>query len=406
MSKKYVVQGASIHCRYGSSAADRKLYTSIDTGVKAGKKFLTTEVDNSMNCMGGGFGVCTSQYVDQELSSMMHGYLANQQQMTKVEGFIREDKTVVAVACKVVPAFFWQNTSERVEVYGGRALLEDSWLFCTRGMGFITIDNHGQSGENPAQLLEENLKKLEKAVDEYMKANGIDEKYRDALIESVLLWNGYYILPWAYEGTEMTRAFCSYLEETDPALFNFFERGLYLPEGKEVIDLTYMLGIYKAREQNNSIWGMMNRENVKDPGMLNGYLEAFRTLPGKSTMEVVEDYLTYYLSPDYDSSSRYTGFLSYPDEVMRDYFFEQPLSALGEITQYSFMDGSMDSPYGTVGEAYHNYSYNDQQRSESERAVVNRDTIIYYISREGNTSDEDIETLMKNIDEHIGQGGD
>lgn len=42
----------------------------------------------------------------------------------------------------ILKRLFWQNANERIEVYGGRALLEDSWLFCTHGRGFITIDAH------------------------------------------------------------------------------------------------------------------------------------------------------------------------------------------------------------------------------------------------------------------------
>jgi len=398
MAKKYVVQGAPIHCQHGWADAARKLYTSYGTNVKAGKKLLTTEVDNTIQCLGGGFGICTSSMVNMELTSLMHANLSNKQQMTKICALEDEEGEYVMEKCNFKAAFFWQNANERVEIYGGRALLEDSWLFCTHGMGFITIDHHGQSGDNPAWQIQENLKELEKAVDQYMKEQGIDEKHRNALIESILLWNGYYELPWKYESTEETRAFCSFLESTNPYLFNYFERGLYLPEGADSIDVTYMLGIYKAREQGNPMFGMINSENANDSGMLNGYLETFRVEPGKDMLEVLSYYLSYYQSPDYDSTSRYTYFMSLPDDPMRDYFCEQPIDVIGESGFYSFNEGTPVNPYGTAGDQY--FEYFNQELSESEMAALNSDTLSFFISREGNASDETVKSFMENVKAH------
>jgi len=287
MEKKYVVEGADIHCRFGWTAAKRQLYPSGDYRVRLGGRIITTEADIESSCLCGGFAFCTSPAVDTGMATMMHQSVSSLHQMAMMGGLMTtgEDGEAKAVTqdCNFVPAFHWQNAHSRVEVYGCRALLEDSWTVCSHGMGIISIDSCGQQDENPVTQIQENLAELMAEVDRYMKENGIDEKYRDALLERVLLWNGYYNLPWDYEGNEMTRAFCAYLEQKNPALFNYFERGLYLPDGDSQIDVTYMLGMYKAREQGEFLTSHVYQETVQDDGMLNGYLEAYQMEDGKSS---------------------------------------------------------------------------------------------------------------------------
>ena len=167
----------------------------------------------------------------------------------------------------------------------------------------------------------ENYNALEAFVDAYMAANGIDPKYKDELMESVLLWHGYEPLPWDYHTNEMTRAFCEYLQKENPYLFNFFERGLYLNgDGSETIDLTYMMGMMKAFQGEHQCFKHLNNDNARDIGLFNAFIEAFRSANrnGGSPYQALGEFLNNYVNGNYDPQQKYNEFLNYPYEVRKE----------------------------------------------------------------------------------------
>lgn len=215
-------------------------------------------------------------------------------------------------------------------------MMEDCWTVCWQGLGIVSIVSPGQEGCDSLREMQEKLEDLDRIVTQYMKANGIKEDKKDSLMECILLWNGYREIPWEYKSTETGRAFCTYMEKENPALFNYFERGLYLGEGEGQIDLTYMLGIYKAAGTAAFVEDCITEEMTGDAGMFNGYLEAVRMEQGKGMGEVLSDFLSRYGSPEYDSRSRYEDFASRTTEetracFCRDYFIDASEMGVQEI---------------------------------------------------------------------------
>ena len=304
MDKRYVVYDACLHCSNG--AKDSTLLTWGDRHISIEEKFMANQSDFSryhvMNAEKFGVCSCSGKFnIDPDVWNS--GELTNVQQLQVMgsEGNCTD----------LIELLQWQNVKEDVFIARNKAVLHDSWMVCLGGFGIVTLTNSGQAGENPAETLQENLNELEAIVDAYMAANGIDPSHKDELMESILLWNGY--LPediaWDYESSELCRDFCKYMEDNYKYLFGYFEKGLYLDDGANgKIDLTYMMGIVKAMSDSYDRYNLMSPNMANDKGLLNAFLEACNSGAGKTPTEALNSFIRDYLSGNYDSQSKYTGF--------------------------------------------------------------------------------------------------
>lgn len=194
---------------------------------------------------------------------------------------------------------------------GDRALMENGWTLCLEGMGIISLVSTGQPDEDRAQELLERLDELERLVDLYMKENNIDESQREGLFDSILLWGGYLNQDtfWEYESTVVNRDFCKFLQKQDPYLYNFFGRGIYLEDKQgEIIDLSYMLGINKGVRQGRIMKECIGDTLFSDRGMRNGYYEACRGSHELGSGDFLREFLTGFLSEEYDAQGRYEDY--------------------------------------------------------------------------------------------------
>jgi len=311
MAKKYVIEEAFLNCQYG--ACPSKLAPRYDRHISAGGRLMANESDIDTECYSGNFGSCRSPYI---CSIAVEGrdVLSHSQQIAACGG----------VPCSVEVCVPWQNTKKDVHLgrEGYQALLEDGWTICSKGLGIISVITSGQEDEDDVQTMLERMEQLENIVNEYMKANGIKEKCKEGLLESVLLWNGYNAedMFWDYESNEENRAFCAYLEKENPNLFHYFERGIYIQDNEgEIIDLSYMMGINKALNNKKDAWSCVSRTMTEDRGMYNGYLEACRQEGGKGTAECLKDFLDYCSGGDYDGYGRYK---EYADKPMQSIMYD------------------------------------------------------------------------------------
>lgn len=311
----FTVSGAILSCQYGSGTCRLLISSSRRITAENDSRFMGNETD-FLNGYSECFRICHSPYRSSLDILIMreNTTLSNLQQAAAVR--VRTEGDGLE-PCNYRALFPWQNSNAHVQIAKARALMEDGWTICGYGLGIVSIVDPGQKGVSAVQNMKEKLAQLEKTVDHYMKENGIKEKHRDSLLESILLWNGYENIPWKYKSSEQSRAFCSYLEKEDPVLFNYFERGLYLGEGGNVIDVTYMMGMYKAYEKENP-WDCVSMETVKDRGLYNGYLEACRLETGQGMAEMLASFLESYEKPDYDPRERYQYYASAPDQLARD----------------------------------------------------------------------------------------
>lgn len=313
MDKKYVIKGAQLTCQYGCHICLLKPCSHRHIAVD--QRELANEGDMQTENFYGDFGMCRSPYVT-GLELSVRDVLDNNQQL---------EAYGIGNDCHIRTCIPWQ--SAKSDVYFGsnriKALLEDSWNICYRGFGIISVVDSGQEKEDPVHTVLERLQELQNIVDRYMKENGIKERERENLLESILLWNGYRNedIPWEYESSETNRAFCTYLERENSSLFNYFERGIYLADNEgEIIDVTYMLGINKALNGTRDKWECVNQGITQERGMYNGYMEACRQERGRSTSEMLEDFLMQISASDYNGGSRYSAYCAELDDRERSQY--------------------------------------------------------------------------------------
>ncbi len=324
MGKKYVIKGAVVNCQYGIHTATLQPYT--DRHICVGDCQMANETDTGRTNFAGGFGVCRSPFLIR-MGEEQQEFWQNSQELAAYGA---------GMECQIDIPLPWQSIRKDVCLAEGcRALMEDGWTICATGLGIISIINSGQAEEDQILLMQEKLQELQAAVDAYMKENGIKEKERDNLLESVLLWNGYLKedRTWEYETSRTNRAFCTYLEQENPSLFNYFERGLYVEDNEgETIDVSYMLGVNKALNSGSDQWETVTRTMTEDRGMYNGFLEACRQERGRSTGELLEDFLDQVSQPGYNGSARYTEYMNTPSQDMRDMYCSQNFYAPESLT--------------------------------------------------------------------------
>lgn len=318
MAKNFVIKGAMVSCESGLEECSLAPKSNID--VKAYGKYMATEIDVTAKCLlTAGFKVCRSQYLSDDYNDKkVHGVNGSPQ----VEVKSIQQVGNAYVRCQFSPAFPWQDVHQSVFISGHRALLEDAWVFCGVGYGIVSVVNSGQAEEDAVQQMRGKLSELERVTDEYMKANHLNERDRNQLLNSVLLWNGYQSIPWDYKSTEETRKFCEYLHKEDPSLFNYFERGLYLPEKgtTDNIDVTYLIGISYLRNQGYTPISFISPEMMNDPAMMNGFLATYNMKqPAGSTADTLSWFLDYYQSPDYEKErdNRYQAILDQVNPEMK-----------------------------------------------------------------------------------------
>lgn len=309
MKKKYVIEGAEVSCQYGNRTSTLK--PSGDRHICVGQCRMGNEADIESVNFSADFGGCRSPY-QLWMEEAQRDMWGNSQQFAAYG---------VGDECQIEIPIPWQNSRKDVRLGSNcAALMEDGWTICDHGFGIISVINSGQAEEDAVQTMQERLRELEEILDAYMKENGIKDKEREGLLESVLLWNGYRVedKPWDYETSDTNRAFCTYLERENPSLFNYFERGLYLEDKDgETIDVSYMLGINKALNYRSDKWECVSKTLTEDRGMYNGYLEACRQDQGLGTGELLENFLGQMSRPDYNGAERYTAYTDEISEEMR-----------------------------------------------------------------------------------------
>lgn len=313
MAKKYVVGEAVLNCQYGEQDW---LAVPGDRHIEIGGRRMANETDyKKASLKQGGFGSCCSPHITgyAKVEQTLHDFLVGNK-LTNLH-------QLAVFPCQYEPGPQWMETKEDVYIAGYRALMEDSWTFCTCGLGFITLLNSGQS-ENPAEALEEQLKQLEAVVDTYIKENGLSGKSKNDLLNSVILWNGYGVLPWETKVSQELWDFGIYMEKNYPSLSNYFERGIYLFDEQTGanIDVSYMAGLSMAvTDSPNDFWKLLAGTAYEDEAIYNGYLEASRLEPSESAWEAMKKFLDYYNSPEYDGNARYTDYLEMPENYRAVY---------------------------------------------------------------------------------------
>ncbi len=310
MAKKYIVENAGLNCQYGEQSW---LIVPGNRHIEIGGRMMANETDYKRTCLGcGSFGMCHSPYVSQDVAQGVHDLLLGNDltslhQLAAAGGIF---------PCQYEPGPQWIETKEDVYIAGYRALMEDSWTFCTFGLGIITFINSGQS-ENPAETLGESLKQLEAVIDIYVKENGLLPKSKNDLLNSVLLWNGYGSIPWGTKVSQELWDFGIYMEKNYPFLSNYFERGIYLFDEQTGtnIDISYMAGLSMAMAQpSNNCWSLLTNDAFEDEAIYNGYLEASRLESSENALEAMEKFLNYYGSAEYNGKGRYSDYLEMSEE--------------------------------------------------------------------------------------------
>lgn len=315
MAKKYAVENAGLSCQYGEQSW---LVVPGDRHIGIGGRMMANQTDYKKACLGcGSFGMCHSPHISQGVAQEMHDFLLG----NKLTSLHQLAAMGGVFPCQYEPGFWWMETKEDVHIAGSPALMEDSWTFCTPGLGIITLLNSGQS-ENPAKALAEHLRQLEAAVNTYVKEKGLSGKIKNDLINSVMLWNGYGTVPWETKASRELWDFGIYMEKNYPSLSNYFERGIYLFDEQTgaSIDISYMAGLSTAMtDAPNDAWRLLSGDAFHDEAVYNGYLEASRLGPSENTLEAMEKFLDYYGSPEYDGKGRYTDYLEIPDAYREIY---------------------------------------------------------------------------------------
>lgn len=315
MDKNYVIEGAEVICEYGSEICRLKVHGDrhiTETGEK-----IANETDYTPECIGG-FGRCHSKYRMEGRDSIPDG-VQNVHQLEMNTGGVEECIPDIQIP--------WQNTKSDVHIGNYKALLEEGWTVCSKGFGIITLITSGQAGEVNARRILEMLELLDQEVREYTRQQDITyEKYKDTLMESVLLYGGYSSesLVWDKESIDMTRNFCAQLAVENPALYGFFQRKMiYEAADGGKIDLSYMSGVYKTLEDPHKNWrsinlSLLNAEHMQDrliteellekDEMFNAFLEAGRQEKGQSTVAMLQSYLQKDQNAD-ENDNRYADYI-------------------------------------------------------------------------------------------------
>ena len=395
MAKKYVVENAALNCQYGEESW---LIVPGDRHIEISGRLMANETDYKKACLGcGGFGACHSPHVAQGVTQSFHDVLLGFDGLTNLHqlpdiGF--------SFPCQYQPGPQWMETKEDVYVAGYRALMEDSWTFCLYGLGIITLFNSGQ-GENTSETLQDGLKQLEKVVDTYMQENGIPQKHKNDLINSIVLWNGYESIPWDTKVSQELWDFGIYMEKNYPSLSNFFERGIYLFDEQTgtSIDISYMAGLNVAMNQSsNNCWSILHPAILEDEAAYNGYLEASRQESSENALEAMKKFMDFYESPDYSGNSRYSDYLEMPEDSRAVYeqMYEQGYS----------LDGSYYEPgvpldyYGNPDEIM---AKMDQLSNWDKWSQEEKDLLILQRTLSPYVGDEGADAFIKKVCESAGK---
>lgn len=395
MEKKYVVESAGLSCQYGEQSW---LIVPGNRHIEISGNRVANETDYKKTCLGcGSFGNCYSPHISQEAAQGFHDFLLENGWKS-----LQQLSSAGVFPCQYQPGPQWMETKADVYIAGYRALMEDSWTFCTYGMGIITLLNSGQ-GENPVKALEEHLKQLETVVETYIKENGLSKKSRQDLINSVLLWNGYESIPWDTKVSQELWDFGIYMEKSYPSLSNYFERGIYLFDEQTGtrIDVSYMTGCVVAMNQSSkNCWNLLSRvgKAFNDEAAYNGYLEACRQEPSENGLEAMEKFLDYYRSPEYDGSGRYSDYLEMSEEARAVY---EQMNEQGYL-----LDGSYYEP----GVSLDNYGDPDEIMAKREKlshwnewSQEEKDLLILQRSLSRYVGDEEADAFIKKVCESAGR---
>lgn len=388
MAKKYVVENAGLNCQYGQQSW---LIISKKRHVEISGKNMANETDYKKSCIGcGGFGSCHSPHVSQGLTQLYHDALSkcglsDLRQLGSIGG---------EIPCQYQPGPQWMDTKEDVYIAKYHALMEDSWTFCTYGLGIITLINSGQS-EDPASALEEHLKQLETVVDRYIQETGISKKNKNDLLNSIVLWNGYGYLPWGTEISQERWDFGIYMEKEYPALTGYFERGIYLFDDQtgSNIDVSYMAGISVALKKSpKEHWSVLGGEAFFDDAAYNGYLEACRQGAAENAVEAMKGFLYRYNSPEYDGSSRYTDHLGLAEGYRDAYeqMYEQGCSMDGSHYDPSLPLEAYGDPEEILKKMEEMSHWNEWSREEKDAFILQREMSPYI----GDKNAEDLVTKL------------
>lgn len=265
MAKEYAVRTAILTCEYGSQPSELKIPYHRHIFVDGNGMGNVSDITSS--CVGC-FGNCCSPYQ----TSLAGGITKKFFNVQEMREFMQEEP------CQVQIEIPWQNPQSDVYAAHCNALLEDCWTVCKRAFGIISISCSGQSPAVSNQKIIDMLKELEKEVDSFIEANGIDPSEKNKLMESILLWNTYGEDGnlWNRVSDKNVRAFAAYLHRENPSLYNFFERDIVITDrnGQEV-DLNYFIGMTKiGLMDNKDVYDYYNPTIAENPAMLNAYIDA------------------------------------------------------------------------------------------------------------------------------------
>lgn len=308
MKKNFAIRSASLICQYGEDTSELKPF--LDRRIQVNHKNMANASDIGNFNVCGGFGRCISPH--------------------RWNG---EGELPPCIFKGLMP---WQGVNNTVHIgkerYG--ALMEDGWTVCDDGFGIVSLMNSGQPDENHVEEILKKLEELERVVDEFMEINDLPKEYRDNLLESILLWQGYgnNNICWEYNSSLATRGIFAYLNEKYPSLANYFSNGLYVTDKNgEIIDLNYLLGINKALNTWNGAHAYVTEGMLYNRGMYNAYLEACRQQRGQGVSEALGSFLEYFMGDSYDAGGRYTQYYDdyydvVDDELRYRYFLESGIN--------------------------------------------------------------------------------
>ena len=341
MAKEYAVRTAILTCEYGSQASELK--TPYHRHIFVNGNGLGNVSDITSSCVGC-FGNCCSPYQ----TSLAEGTTKKFFHVQETREFMQEEP------CQVQIEIPWQNPQSDVYAAYCNALLEDCWTVCKRGFGIISITYSGQSPASGNQKMIDMLKELEKEVDSFMEANGIDPSEKSKLMESILLWNTYGESGnlWDRISDKNVRAFATYLKAENPALYNFFERDIIITDrnGQEV-DLNYFIGMIKTGVRDDKdIYHFYDPAIADNAAMLNAYIDAanlrnnyYHEIKDASWSKIINELYGDGRSSGTQTDNRFTDYInSVSDELMDVYPFGKYGGSIEERKIWYVQDRTRD----------------------------------------------------------------
>jgi len=337
LAKEYVVEKAVISCEYGDVPVELNIPEHRHIYVEDKRLSNITDIDSA--CIGC-FGSCSSPYLVTYDVPMMEQFSIDTIQ--EARKFMSHSACISEV---VIP---WQNPKPDVFAGHYQALIEGCWTVCQKGFGIISVISSGQSVESNNQLVMQNLKELEQAVEAYMKEHNIKPKHKEKLMESILLWDDYDQAFWERESDEHTTGFAEYLRKDNPSLFNFFERKITIKDkstGKDV-DLTYFMGLMKGFDKDHTDpFVSISPEIIKNEDMMNAYLDAtnlhhvhYKDTKDKSLVEIIDNYYGLSGASSGKSQNRYTNFVDIVTPILNDpYIGDRIAYAEASIEEQKFI---------------------------------------------------------------------